>query len=66
MSYGITTASFAQQDSTLLQLDKTEITTGVLYPYLANDSAASWLKLGGDNKSKIDLSNFPKEFSFIK
>jgi hypothetical protein len=51
LSYGIITASFAQQDSTLLLLDKTEITTGVLYPYLANDSTASWLKLGGDTNS---------------
>ncbi|MDT8411294.1 MAG: hypothetical protein RQ875_02430 [Vicingaceae bacterium] len=51
LSYGITTASFAQQDSTLLLLDKTEINSDVLYPYLANDSTASWLKLGGDTNS---------------
>ena len=38
-------------DSTLLLLDKTEISSGVLYPYLANDSTASWLKLGGDTNS---------------
>lgn len=51
LSYGITTANFAQQDSTLLLLDKTEINSDVLYPYLANDSTASWLKLGGDTNS---------------
>ena len=66
LSYGITTASFAQQDSTLLLLDKTEITSNLLYPSLENDSTTSWLKLSGDNKTKIDLSKFQKGIYLYK
>ena len=52
LSYGTTTTGFAQSiDSTTFYLDKTEITTNVLYPSLENDTTASWLKLGGDTNS---------------
>ena len=50
-AYILPTSNAQTIDSTLLLLDKTEITSGVLYPYLANDSTASWLKLGGDTDS---------------
>lgn len=47
LSYGTTTTGFAQSiDSTTFYLDKTEITTNVLYPSLENDTTASWLKFG--------------------
>lgn len=38
-------------DSTTYFLDKTEITSGVLYPYLENDSTALWLKFYGNTNN---------------
>ena len=49
--YFVLTGTAQTVDSTLLLLDKTEINSNVLYPYLSNDSTASWLKLGGGTNS---------------
>ena len=50
-AYILSISTAQTTDSTLLLLDKTEITTNVLYPHFSNDSNAQWLKYDGNNDS---------------
>lgn len=61
--YFVPTTTAQTIDSTLLLLDKTEISSGVLYPYLANDSNSLWLKFDGTTDSIANIRRWKQTYS---
>ena len=61
--YFVPTTTAQTIDSTLLLLDKTEITSGVLYPRFDNDTISLWFKFDGTTDSVANSKRWQQTYS---